>query len=80
MELKLKYKRKRIKKVIKLPPICVDYEPREGSDWCKKAALCKNASSAWEGIELGHCRGGTDPEEREKMQKKFAGRTAKKIG
>ena len=74
MSLELKYERKRIKRVVKLPPICSDYEPVSYGDWCKKAELCKNASGAWEGIAGGTCRGGTDPDGREKMKKRLAAR------
>jgi len=69
--LRFKYERKRIKREVKLPPKCKDYEPESFGPWCRKAKLCKNATSSTEGKADGICKGGTDPEELENRKKKL---------
>ncbi|PIS29054.1 hypothetical protein COT42_06385 [Candidatus Saganbacteria bacterium CG08_land_8_20_14_0_20_45_16] len=71
VSLGFKYERKRIKRKIKLPPLCIDYEADGSSEYCKKANLCKNATTAWEGEAIGTCRGGIYAEERERRKEKF---------
>ena len=66
--LGFKYERKRLKREKKFPPLCPDYEPDSNGENCKKAALCKNATYGWEGIEMGSCYGGTKEREREKKR------------
>ena len=70
--LGFKYERKRIKKEIKLPPLCADYESVTYSNSCKKAKYCKNATFVREGKADGVCFGGTAIEEREDRQKRLA--------
>jgi hypothetical protein len=69
--LGFKYERKRIKREVTLPSMCKDYEPESFGPWCTKAKLCKNATSSAEGKADGLCKGGTDPEEIERRQKKL---------
>jgi hypothetical protein len=60
-----KYERKRIKKIVKMPPLCPDYDPVDYGDWCKKAKLCKNATYGGNRDKAeGVCFGGTSQEER----------------
>ena len=58
--LKFRYERKRIVKEKHVPALCPDYEPRfELGDNCKRADLCKNATSGWKNQAFGSCYGGT---------------------
>jgi len=66
-----KYERKRIEHDKKLPALCPDYQPREGSEYCERAALCKNATYSIEGRILGTCYGGTKSTEREERKNTF---------
>jgi hypothetical protein len=59
-----KYERKRIKREIKMPPLCPDYDPEEGRDKCKKSDFCNNATTNYKGVALGVCYGGTRNTER----------------
>jgi len=69
--LGFKYEHKRIKREIKLPAICKDYESVTYSANCKNAKLCKNATYNTEGKAQGVCFGGTDPEEHENKKKRL---------
>lgn len=64
-----KYERKRVKKEIKLPPLCADYESVTYSNNCKKAKYCRNATYGREGKAEGVCFGGTEAEEIENREK-----------
>jgi len=74
-KLGFKYVRKRIKKEIKLPPLCPDYEIKGSYDGCLKARFCKNASYGWKDEAIGSCYGGTKGSEREDRGKKLKLRT-----
>ncbi len=59
------FRRKRIKKDKKMPPLCRDYKSEEDSDNCEKSKFCKNATYSMEGTNFGICYGGTKSSERE---------------
>jgi hypothetical protein len=59
VNLRFGYERKIIKRDKKLPPLCPDYKPEEGSDYCEKASFCKNATYGFDSKPMGSCFGGT---------------------
>ena len=68
--LEFKFERKRIKRDKQLPPLCADYETKDGRDRCVKSEVCKNATYGWEGQAFGSCFGGTKGSEREERKRK----------